>query len=73
MQFSMSTVLALLVISSPYFFQTPAAFSTSASMNNLLSTRNRIMQEKTIFMALEGVELLKTQSNYLQDPLKDVR
>jgi len=71
MKFSIHA-LALLAMSSPYLFQNASAFTVSF-LSSSHTTRNHRMPEKSLQMALEGVELLKTQSNYLQDPLLDVR
>ena len=69
MKFSMGSI-ALLALSS---LHTTLGFSTGANVAILKRMQHDSFgAKKSLCMSLEGVELLKTQSNYLQDPLNDV-
>jgi len=73
MKFSRINSMTLLLAIVTSTCTTPLAFTPMVgSMTKKITTSSSLVH-MAAGGGLEGVELLKTQSNYLQDPLKDVR
>ena len=68
-----SAVILAISISGASAFATPKAFGVTASRRDALSTSlSMVLEKPKTDKKLSKLEVLKTKSNHLTDPLKDV-